>query len=1030
MMRRLLLTMMLWMTVMVVANAQLGLNVTVNLTEAGTLFVKIQEQIEEMGELSDVTSLTVSGRLNRDDYNVIRNQMKNLAYLNLAGIDEESTLLMSIGGLKRLKTIIISNVATELPGSCFSGCDSLQSITIPNTLKKIGGSAFNGCKCLSSCKLPDSVAVIESRLFWNCKSLREVQLPKALTTIRGQAFDGTALPTFTLPQGVVIDGDGAFANNDSLRSFYFPDGLVNEKEVGTSTFSGCTNLTTVRLPQTLTTIPKNFFAYTAIPNLNLPSTVTSIGSGAYYRCSALKKETLPNTLKSLDSQVFSSSSLEEVDWPASATIIPAEAFRSCVQLKRVSIPETVDSLGRNVFLYCSAITNVHLPEGIRTLDGTFNECESLTEVNIPSTVTYLSSHTFSNCKSLTHIDIPDGVTYIGSGCFQKTSLTEIKLPSKLQNIGGYAFNGTKLRRVVVPEGCRSIGTRVFYSDSLKVLDLPSTLVSLYGTILGDNSYFHPDSVIFRAMTPPYAKENVFTNRETQTTLYVPAASLSLYQANNRYNNVENMGTIKGSTSVMNVLDFMSIDKNSGLQQGKYDVNLIDTYWAGTTLEVKNDHHPRMAVEEGAQFHIGTLSMQMIAGDQFWFTDNKWQSFINRGTVTADVIDLNWNMAPEHFFTPSFDVRLSEIVPEYPNTPYGFYRYDSGARAAGNFNGTWVRVGADETLHAGQGYAFRCGKTPLKNDYTSLHHRWIAENAHSLNSYFLATNDITLSLQHFNGEFPHNRNWNFIGNPYPAFLDIRGVDFDGPMLVRGGKIWNAVSALDDEFVLDPMGAIFMQAPDGTNSISFSAARRQHTVKFNKDAAVNGRMELRRADQNSHRVVYNLMLSHDNEEVARTRFVINPETTTGYDIGHDLPVMSEGDTQTLLYTQAKGLAYAINERPLDDGIVRLGLQVAETGTYTLSLSIKGNNTDEVWLIDNETGERTLLNDQTEGYSFSVAEAGIFNQRFVIALGNADPTGISDVETVQPIISSGIYNLNGQPVSTPQRGIYIKDGKKVIW
>ena len=193
-----------------------------------------------------------------------------------------------------------------------------------------------------------------------------------------------------------------------------------------------------------------------------------------------------------------------------------------------------------------------------------------------------------------------------------------------------------------------------------------------------------------------------------------------------------------------------------------------------------------------------------------------------------------------------------------------------------------------------------------------------------------------------------------------------------------------------------------------------------------------MELRRADQNGQRVVYNLTLAHGNEEMTRTRFVINPKSTTGYDVGHDMPQMrmSESESQTQLYTLAKGLAYAINERPLDDGIVRLGLEVEEAGTYTLSLSIKGNNTDDVWLIDNETGARIQLNDQTEGYSFSVTEAGTLHQRFVIALGNADPTGISDVETVKPIPSSGIYNLSGQPVSTPQRGIYIKDGKKVIW
>lgn len=1055
MIKRLLLTMMLWITVMVMANAQLGLNLTVNMTEAGTLFVKIQEQIEEVGELSDIASLTVTGPLNGDDFNVIRNQLTNMETLDLSKADPETCKYVYIQGHKKVKTVKLPTEGTRLEhGYTFCNCTSLEtiilpekleyipmifaagatslaSITLPSTVTTIEGSAFKGASSLTEIAIPDGVEVIKGGTFCDCPNLKKVTLPKALTTIESEAFKNTGLETFTLPEGVKLTGGDTFANCRELQSFTFPDGLVDEKEVGSSTFWGCSKLTSVRLPQTLTLIPYGFFQGTAIPDIVLPPSVTFIGREAYSKTTALKKVKLPNTIKAMDVYTFSSSSIEEMEWPASATIIPSEAFRECHQLKKFTIPETVDSLASGVFYYCDALERIHLPEGIRTLEGTFNECRSLSEVNIPSTVTYITrgiNGAFNNCLSLAHIDIPDGVTYIGWASFQNVPLTEVRLPSKLKAIGGYAFNGTKLSRIVVPEGCLSIGGRAFYSEDLKVLDLPSTLVSIDGTILGDNSRNHPDSVILRAMVPPYASNNMFSRYDAQTTLYVPAASLSLYQVNSRYNNVEKMGTISTTSSLLNVLDFISIDKNSGLQQGKYDVSLIDTYWMGKILEAKSDHHPRMAVEEGAQFHIGTLSMQMITDDQFWFTDYKWQSFINRGTVTVDKIDLGWIMGPEHYFTPAFDVRLSELVPDFPNTPYAFYSYDSGARAAGNFKGTWVRVGADETLRAGQGYAFVGAKTPIQGEYTVLHHSPTKGGT----NYFLTTNDITLPLQHYNGEFAHNRNWNFIGNPYPAFLDIRGVDYDGPMLVRTNEKWNAVSALDDEFVLDPMCAIFLQASDGTNSITFCAARRQHSAKFEKGAAVNGRMELRRADQNGHRVVYNLTLANGNEEMARTRFVINPKSTTGYDVGHDMPLMrmSESKSQTQLYTQAKGLAYAINERPLDDGIVRLGLEVEETGTYTLSISIKGNNTDDVWLIDNETGARIQLNDQTEGYSFSVTEAGTLHQRFVIALGNADPTGISDVETVKPIPSSGIYNLSGQPVSTPQRGIYIKDGKKVIW
>ena len=126
----------------------------------------------------------------------------------------------------------------------------------------------------------------------------------------------------------------------------------------------------------------------------------------------------------------------------------------------------------------------------------------------------------------------------------------------------------------------------------------------------------------------------------------------------------------------------------------------------------------------------------------------------------------------------------------------------------------------------------------------------------------------------------------------------------------------------------------------------------------------------------------------------------------------------------YTQSGGLAYAINERPLDNGVVSLGMKVPEAGTYTLTLDTKSS--EEVWLIDNEEQTRTLL---SEPYTFTVNEPTTLTNRFVIELGNADPTAIDNVETAQPMRASGLFNLSGQPVNMPQRGIYIENGRIVI-
>ena len=175
---------------------------------------------------------------------------------------------------------------------------------------------------------------------------------------------------------------------------------------------------------------------------------------------------------------------------------------------------------------------------------------------------------------------------------------------------------------------------------------------------------------------------------------------------------------------------------------------------------------------------------------------------------------------------------------------------------------------------------------------------------------------------------------------------------------------------------------------------------------------------------------------DEEPACTRFVINPEATSRYDIGRDAPAMSS-DSCTLLYTwqSGGGVAYAINERPLADGIVRLGMQLAEAGTYTLALRVRGEAfpaSEPVWLIDNEEHTRTLLNssDETEGgYTFTVTEPATLSSRFVIAFGDAEPTVIDDCAPDVPQPMEGLFNLNGQRIGEPRKGLYISNGRIVM-
>lgn len=1138
-MRRLLLTFgialtaALWMPTMVSAapsvqeeeKEPLNLKLQVQVDEAGTLFTQLMAQIEEMGELTDVGELTVTGQLNGDDFNVLRNQMTNMTLLDLSAVTVENgddiwlgnwnsklrrcllprtaaTLHSScFGSCDSLRSVVLPEALTAIPSSCFWECANLESIDIPATVTLIGDHAFTGCVLLKSIVLPEGLSELGAEPFWMCRgltsivlpdglkvipqacfrecsNLSEVKLPASLEAIEGSAFESTALRTFTLPEGVRIQGRGAFFNCDSLRTFYFPDGLVDKNDVGEETFRACDSLHYIRLPETLTEIPRWFFGDTSLDTIVLPASVRTIGEYAFAATHGPKRVVLPNTVTKIEEGAFNGWAGEEMVWPKTVTTIPLLCFNSCGNLRQIDIPETVNTIGNYAFQSCYALKSIHLPDAVTTLSqGIFSSCENLEEITVPAqlktvgpyaffacrrlshidlpaSVTAIEGYAFQYCDSLKHVVLPDGVTSIGSSAFAGVPLQELALPKALKTLGDEVFTGGKYTHVIVPEGVLTIGASCFSSDTLKVVDLPTTIIGLGDYFVAGEKTI--DSLIIRASTPPYG--GYLSDEIARGTLYVPATTLSLYQANSNYRRMS-IQPIEVGVDKLTITGLTTITPDNSLGTDKVDVEYRSLYGSG--LSVSSKERPRLWVQEGASLNVGTFTMDYdkvnIPSASWWEAQPqyKFDVLLNDGAVTIDQAILRCQMEYENFFTPPFDVNMYDIVPELPNTPYVIYRYDSSARAAANFSNTWVKVGSDETLHAGQGYAFIGEQTPKKDDTGKWGKEWSALHFRSHQGgtdYLTTAGDITLPLNHYQGEFAHNRNWNFIGMPYAAFLDIRGLDYDGPIIVYNPfeDRWNTVTALDDEYVIDPLSGFFIQAPDGTNSITLDADRRQLGKDFIKEEASRtanqARAALRRADKNQQRTVFNLALKPTPDPSQREgrldshcRFVLNPEATLRYDIGRDAPTMAN-DSTPLLYTCQDGVALAINERPLADGIIRLGMQLAEAGTYSLSLSMKPANSvpsgfpaEKLWLLDSETGTHHLLFDTFTGtaapYTFTATDAGILNNRFTIAIGDAEPTAITDMETAQPLPADAFFNLSGQRISQPQKGIIIHGGKKTI-
>ena len=718
--------------------------------------------------------------------------------------------------------------------------------------------------------------------------------------------------------------------------------------------------------------------------------------------------------------------LQRVKLPSNVTTIGNSAFYNCQNLRPVTFPATLQSIGEYAFYRTYNIGDVVLPEGLTSI-GRYAFYEShLTSVTFPSTLNSITYDSFYNCDYLKDI-IFNSQTSIGDVAFYDCdALVSVKFPETLQSIGSSAFSYCdKLKDIEFNEGLTSIGDDAFYDcDAIESVTLPSSLQTLNGY----DAFRYCDNlkqITCNAIVPPYTNNGNITSY-SGLDLYVPQLSVNVYKQTlgwDQFNihgiNVMPENIVIQSDYNLNWPDSLSFDykpnviltDRSNRQYGSLTVNGNSTLSAGL-FSIKYD--PNIARNNGYYDPWDNYTH-----NRFAFT-----SLVNNATVRADNVLLEYWMRANawEFVTIPFDVKVSDIRLAFEGTPFVIRKYDGQKRADGQTGETWVTMTADSTLHAGEGYIWRSASTDNNRSYTGFY----LDALQTVNKNNIFANDnIETPLAYYESEFAHNRSWNLIGNPYPCFYDIRAMQTSAPITVWDTyqSNYRAYSPEDDAYILNPGQAFFVQRPVDEESIIFLKEGRQTNLTVRDIDYNNG---VRAAATKAQRSVFNVILSN-GEQADRTRFVINASATTAYEQGRDASKFASLVAVPQLYTIEDGVQFSINERPFADGKVMLGMQIVEEGTYTLKLDTNVDN--EVWLIDNLTGNEVMLSDTEEGYTFS-SNAGTFDNRFMLRIGNGETTGISaTLNDNGEMTNDKVYDLQGRRVNNVQKGVYIKDGRKVL-
>ena len=419
-----------------------------------------------------------------------------------------------------LKSVALNNSCTFIGVNAFAGCSGIEAVTIGANVVTIEKSAFLDCAKLATITLNDNASFLnDSGLIYNAAGNDLIAVPGALT---GEV---TLLPITEIADGL---------------------------------FRGCTGITKITLPETLTTVGDEAFkGASALATLNFPDLMTNIGLSAFADTAWYGAQP--------DGLVYTGRVLYKFKGTVGGTVVISDkvvgiasgAFENS-SITAAVIPANVEFIGENVFAGCNLVelTVPYVGASANSESAAFlgylfgapaaNRAsdfvpESLVKVTVLDGCTAIAAGAFNGCKNVAELILPDSVVSVAPNSLRDTAwaknhqpgviyagrvvygfveheLTYEQLRDAIANQPEGEEPIVNIYEVVLRDGVVAINDNAFMEKGIRSIRIPDSVTSI-----GKNAFYMCNKLYSVRMSSnlAYLGDYAFYNCKSMAQIFLP-----------------------------------------------------------------------------------------------------------------------------------------------------------------------------------------------------------------------------------------------------------------------------------------------------------------------------------------------------------------------------------------------------------------------------------------------------------------------------------------------------------------------------